>query len=325
MELIADRYHLLKAPLPGEWCDKLLGRVVADKENPTAKTAPSRDGPKGAEGDDKTAWVPQKIVPGLEGQPLKYTTLHQLLGSLRDIDASAKLTKYFEAQATLRRSTRVTIEGIEVERYDISNLEETLSDLMENTDYAESVRKILRANDGSILSLGMVSGIFVSKSLIIREERSKEAGVGGRAQIPMSTAVGDPTGTADVGGSAKYQETQDKEAEVKIDVLSVFAVAYTDVTLSPVAPKEPQGQATSRRWPRWKRKRNVAPVQEYKVEIDTSVGAKLYHDGRPDPLSTSGVKNRKSLDLNGTSTTGSRVDHELAPGGYTFTTADSVV
>jgi hypothetical protein len=327
MALIEGRYHLLQSPLSGEWVDKLLGRVVFNMETPTAATAPDRDGPRGTIGDEKTAWIPQKLVPGLEGEPMRYTSLHYLLAKVKDAEMKAQLTDFFEAHATLKTKQKVDILGIEVERYDISNIPTALDDLLQHNCYNDSVKKLLRGKNGISETLGMVTGIFVAKSLTIRQEASKEAGAGASAKVPLSEAIGDPTGTLDIGGGADFSRTNDKEEEMKIDLKCIFAVAYTPVMLSPVPAADLPVDKKKSRWPLSKKSRKIIPDQEYKVEIDMNPGANFYLDGGSSSSSSrqSGVgETLTAQNADGISTTTTQLEDETTLRIFTFTTPDSV-
>jgi hypothetical protein len=262
---IRGKYHILDFPLPGTWADKLLGRIVFDKANPTAITAPPNDGPDGSS-------IPQNIVPDIASDRIPYSTLYYLLNDFKDAEQHAKVTSYFEERAQKATSATHTITAIDAERIDMSNIPDKLDQLWANETYKNAAEKILWHN-GHARKLWMVTGIYVSKSLTVQVEDTKERAIGGQLKAPISEALGDPTSTLDVSVGGKYESGNTRNGEFDIDALSVFAVAYTDVGLRPIQrkPSTKRSRFSLSHISR-KRKDDV----EYEIYIDTAPGAKLF-------------------------------------------------
>jgi hypothetical protein len=283
---IKGKYHILDFPLSGDWVDKILGRIVLDKESPTGVTAPPNDGPHGS-------WIPQKILPEIAAERQPYNTLYYLLNNFKDVEQSAKLTTFFKEKAIKATSATHAITAIDVERIDMSNIEDKLEMLWANENWRKAAEKIL-VDNGQIQKLGMVTGIFVSKSLTVEVEDTKESGVSGSIKAPISEALGDVTGTLDVAVSAKHKQGNSKETEFDIEALSVFAIAYTDVTLRPLHPKTPPKRPSF--FQRNKNSKKHHSDVEYQIYIDKSPGAKLF------------AGSSSSSDLDTESTTSTHVD-----------------
>jgi hypothetical protein len=265
---IRGKYHILDFPLPGVWVDKLLGRIVLDNDFPTTITAPPNDGPDGS-------WIPQKIVPEIASERVSYNTLSYLLDDFKDTEQSGKLSNYFKERAMKATSATHAIKAIQAERIDMSNIEDKLASLWKDANYRKEAEKILIHN-GQIRRLGMVTGIYVSKSLTVQVEDTKETAVGAGFRAPISEALGDPTGTLDASLEAKREHTNAKREEFQINELSVFAVAYTDVTLETVPLETPVKKERFFRLKKTNKKHKVGVDFEYKIYIDTSPGKKLF-------------------------------------------------
>jgi len=322
MVLIRERYHLLDFPLSGEWIDKLLGRVVLDKESPTFTTAPAEDGP------DKS-WVPQHIVPDLADAPFSYKTMHFLLNEAETTEGRIRLTDFFKQEAAKRTSTDTTISAINVERIDISNVPLKLEKLMQNKAYAKSVRQLLAPPGEKRRSLGMVTGIFVSRGMSLTEDRSRSRNIGGDVTVPVGAIAGVPTTALDVGAGFDHSHSKGNIVDDEIEVLSVFAVAYTDVILRPAEIKTNLNPDSHRSFFRLRPKKNSksVPEQEDRVVINVQTGSRIYHGSGSNSSSRShtpsGSVDETTL---ARSTTSTHVEGNVTGenGELTFQTPDSV-
>ncbi|KUJ06333.1 uncharacterized protein LY89DRAFT_692566 [Mollisia scopiformis] len=262
---IRGKYHILDFPLPGAWADKLLGRIVFDKANPISYTAPSNDGPNGSS-------IPQNIVPEIASDRVPYSTLSYLLNDFKDVEQNLKLTHFFEERAAQATSATHIITAINAERIDMSNIPDKLEMLWANETYKKAAEKMLW-QQGHTQKLGMVTGIYVSKSLTVQVEDSKDKAIGAHIKAPISEAMGDPTGTLDVSAGAQYEAGKTRTEQFDIDVPCVFAVAYTEVGLRPVQRKSEHKKSRFFRIPGSKKLKDDV---EYEIYVDTTPGAKLF-------------------------------------------------
>lgn len=281
---IRGKYHILDFPLSADWVDKLLGRIVLSQENPTAQTAPPNDGPNGSS-------IPQIIVPEIAKERVPYTTLYYLLEDFKDVGQSAKITKYFQEKAQKETSATHSITAINAERIDISNIPDKLEQLWENEIYRKAAEKILWQN-GKSLTLWMVTGIYVSNSLTVQVEDTKQTDVAAKVNAPVSEALSDPTGTLDVEMGAQYMKARSKTEEFQIDARSVFAVAYTPVKLQVTSKNN--GQKKSKFSFHLHKKQKDAVDYDFKIYIDTSPGAKIFAGSSSDSDSGSEAGSTRS-------------------------------
>jgi len=278
MALIRGKYHLLDFPLSEDWTEKLLGRVVVTKENPALVNRPTSQGTD--ENGFEIAFIPQQVFPGLVDKPVPYTNLNYLLKDFKDINQSAKVTEFFHQEASKAISTYTEIVSIEAERIDINELDIKLKRMMDNKVYKDAVQEILIGEDGKLRKLGLVVGVYISKSLTVTVGNKKETDVGGQAGIPVGAVAGIPTKALDVNVAAGFARGTAVMETSTISVPSVFAVAYTDIMLRPKRlhtppPKQTLKEKLKARMSRKKRDPDV----EYEAFIDTSLGTDFFFAG----------------------------------------------
>jgi hypothetical protein len=241
-------------------------------------------------------------------------TLHHLLNDFKDVTQSAKITKFFEEHATSSTNTQTKITAIDIERIDMSNIEHKLKKLMEDPNYKSAAEHILAPPGEKLRKLGMVTGIYVAKSLTVTEEEKKEKDIGGGFNVPGGELAGAPTNALDIEAKAKYEHTKNRIGESKIEVLSIFAIAYTDVGLRPIAPKTQH--TTYKLMEKLGLHKNL-PLA-YEAYIDTSPGTKFFHG------SSSESDDEAAEARSATSTdVGEPVLEENSP--YVFTTPNTVL
>ena len=237
-----DRYLLLDHALPKNHVPNMLGRVVVDKADPLRHYVPTAV-------DDVEEFHPSDIVADISDEFVEYNDLQGILDTAQNTEAKVRLSQLLRGYAFTKTSKDVMIKAAVVKRYDMTNIGQKLTRLMQDERYKKQVTDLLRKTRGEKdESLPFVTGMLTCGELEVEEEIDKGRGVGFQLKVPVGETVGGPDA---VDPEVEVQNTSSSAnkfgAKIKAEV--IFALAYDEVKLQRYFTKKCLGRKAEVREP----------------------------------------------------------------------------
>lgn len=242
----SGRFFYIPYPISKEHVPHLLGRFVADPENPLRDFCP------------KHGRNPSDIIPNITPDPVSIAP-HQLASASSDASVSAKLRGLASFTASSEGESAVSVQGEEIECYSMIQVPDVFEALMADKQCRSEVEKMLKnsVHGACYLITGfmVVSGKTEWVKLVWGTQELQVIGT-----IPLQEAG---TGAPDIGLEARTGRNTYREARGKlVEDQTVFALSYDVV----VRKRELKRRAGKLAW-----------FLENKIKLDKEMRAKWNH------------------------------------------------
>lgn len=216
-------YFLLQEPLPSDYVDKFLGRVVVQMSSPTVNYEP-----------DKSI-----ELANIYEDPVKFSNVRKVLETAKDTNAKIGVTKILTIFSHQLDSTGRTIKTPLFKRYNMTRIPQKFAKLMEDPAYSRPVLELLKKQrEISSKPLALVTGLLTCCDMEVSSSASKKTNTDVKLGVPDSivTAAGGPPGLEsqfEFGRQKQSKAGGRATAEGEL----VVAVSYHELWLKKVSKK----------------------------------------------------------------------------------------
>ncbi|TFK68821.1 hypothetical protein BDN72DRAFT_841292 [Pluteus cervinus] len=204
------RFFYIPYPISKEHVPHLLGRFVADPENPLRDFCP------------KQGRNPSDIIPNINPKPVSIAP-HQLASASSDASVSAKLRGLASIGASSEGESAISVQGEDIQCYSMIQVPDAFDALMADKQCRAEVEKMLKNSEHGacylITGFMAVSGKTEWVKLVWGAQELQVIGT-----IPLQEAG---TGAPDIGLDARTSRSAYREARGNVvEDQTVFALAY---------------------------------------------------------------------------------------------------
>ncbi|TFK68841.1 hypothetical protein BDN72DRAFT_841318 [Pluteus cervinus] len=223
------RFFYIPYPISKEHVPHLLGRFVANPENPLREFCP------------KQGRNPSDILPGINPEPVSIAP-HQVVSASNDGSVGARFKGLAQLSASQAKESAVIVEGENVQCYSMVQVPDAFEALMADDGCRADVEKMLKNNKHGacyfITGFLAVSGRTEWVRLVWGKQELQAIGT-----IPLQEAG---VGPVDIGFDARASRHAHREARGRVmEDQTVFALAYDVV----VRKKELKKRIGKLAWP----------------------------------------------------------------------------
>jgi hypothetical protein len=214
------KYLLLESVLHANQKPHMLGRVVSNTHKPLKDYVPDPQ-------------QPEEILPEISSslnEKVDYSDLLRVYAAASSNSAKVDLTELLHAHASNSISKDVTINAATVTEYQMHNPGRKFNQLMAHPEYKKQVKGMVTKLQKKLAKPAMVTGFLTCKDLAVSIGEGKKIDIGGKTQLPASSAAGGPP-ALDPKLEMNHESSKSNEMTHNIAAEVIFAVSYDYVVV----------------------------------------------------------------------------------------------